>query len=237
MAVVKGLPPQVEIDGRFYTRGVNGRLYPRAFDWDLAVSLFERGFSVGRIAAQLGVTQTAVSRVLSPEKRERMNQRARAFTMSGVCEGCGARCVRQGHPSQRSRDGRVLCQQCRSKTMRKHLRLGADVILRLQCPGCSTWKPLDEFAPRVRRTLEAGQALGAKSYCRACDSAARAAYRERHKVPCERCGEPCLPPNEKGPRGSNRAICHSCFLAEQWPTVQHLGAPASAKARRQKAAA
>jgi hypothetical protein len=214
-------PPPIVLDGVPYTRGKNGRLYRRSFDWDRALDLYAEGQTFDEIAAAMGVTSCAIARIADPEKKERDYAASLRYTKSGVCEGCGKDGITgEAHRASaarsqsdvRSWDGRVLCVACRGKTRRKKLRLGADQVLRLECGHCREWKPIEEFSPRVRLRLTSGEPVR-NARCRGCETAARQDYRERRKVPCVRCGAACLPASEKGPRGRDTGLCRDCYIS------------------------
>lgn len=187
------------------------RVYVRKFDHDEARARYAAGETIRALADGYGVTWNAVQRVVKPESYAAHLEASRRWR-TGTCEMCSGPAQRLvTGKKQHNTDGRVLCVTCRAKTRRKQIRLGADGEILVECWSCRTWKPVTEFGPRVTRRLINDKALGRTACCRACETAARRDYRERHKVPCERCGQPCLPPSEKGNRASHRALCRSCY--------------------------
>lgn len=208
------------------------RLYVRRFDHEEAARRYWAGETQTALAREYGVTPKAVRQAIArlrPEVRERDTARKRAWRAT-TCEGCGAPAVKRKH----NPDGRVLCVSCRGKTRRKRLRYSADGVLLLECPGCGEWKPLAEHLPRTRRRLAEGKAAG-PSYCHSCVARQRQAYRLRHRVPCERCGAPCLAPTEKGRRGRpGRSLCLACFRETEWPDAGRRGVAISAARRRKR---
>jgi hypothetical protein len=166
------------------------RFYRRKFDFDEARALYARGFTIGRLALRYGVHENAIRRVVVPGEADRQNEIHKRWRTT-VCESCGGPAMKLTHgKKQHNPDGRVLCQACRGRVRRKPIRFG-DGVVKVECGACKTWKPVAEFPPRVTRGLRAGAKVRAR--CRACDTAARQAYRDRHRVPCEGCGKPCLP--------------------------------------------
>lgn len=197
------------------------RVYVRRFDHDEARARYGAGESIRALANEYGVSTSAVRFALFPDEKLR-NYEAVKRWQQGVCESCGGPAMRLvGSKKLHNPDGRTLCAACWAKLRRKPLRLRADGVLVYQCSHCEEWKPLDQFAPRVRRRLEAGEnpRRNSGATCRACSTAARQAYRERHKQPCERCGKPALPPNEKGGNGRarDRVLCLDCYRETELP--------------------
>lgn len=197
-----------------YHPGKN-RIYERRFDYGAARARRAAGESLESIAADLGVSRTAVSRATNPRVRERMDTTARKWR-TGTCEECGGPAMRiVTGKKQHNRDGRILCLQCRAKTRRERLRFddkGTLVAVRcatVDCANGERWQPPENFPKGVPfKDVRPG---GIHGMCRACNTRTRQRYREAHKVPCETCGAPCLPPSEKGRAGADRAMCRPCF--------------------------
>lgn len=176
---------------------------PRKFDHDEARRRHAAGESYVSIARDLGVAPTAVARACdwriraSMDAYNAMRQRVNGnpSMYRGTCVDCGGRC------NTRAR----RCDACHAEHVRKAPPF--DERGWLFCDACETYKPLAEFPFSRRRAGRKGR----HSQCRECGTKARQAYRERHKVPCERCGSPCLPPSEKGGRRADRALCLRCY--------------------------
>lgn len=180
---------------------------PRKFDHDEARRRRAAGETYVSIARDLGVTPTAVARVCDWRLRAKMDalvamrQRVNGnpYNYRGTCVDCGGRC----------RTGSQRCGPCHAEHVRKAPPF--DERGWLYCNTCETYRPQSEF-PLAAREVGRG---GRHTQCRACGTKARQAYRERHKVPCDTCGKPCLPPNEKGARRADRARCRDCYHASR----------------------
>lgn len=181
--------------------GVSGRVYVRMFDWDEARRLRAEGLSCRAIAARLGVTTSAVYRVVTPGQIEAQAANARRYASTGVCDDCGGPMnrVSRSHGSRR-------CAECAAVARTTSARPEA-----LRCVTCREWKPDSDFPLGGRKIGRRGRHL----QCRGCQTIARRAYRDRHKQPCVGCGKPALPPREKGPRGSGVARCLDCYHAHR----------------------
>lgn len=133
------------------------------FDHIRAKALRVRGFSYGRIAAELGVSSAAVRRVCDPQVAARMDAASRRWLQSGVCPSCGG-------PKTRL-DRVTRCRTCaarvRATTVRDH---------ELRCQTCHEWKPDDGF-PRSRNN---GARRGRHKQCTACQTKARTEWRHRN---------------------------------------------------------
>lgn len=204
-----------------------GRVYVRRFDHEEAAVRRARGERVADLAAEYGVTERAVVlaiRRLNPEARARDNAYAKA-RRAGVCEVCGGPATRVAARKHDNPDGRCLCHRCRSNERRERLafdetgRLTSVRCGSLDCANGERWQPPDHFT-RGNRHREVREG-GIHEQCRACQTRVRQRYREARKVPCDTCGKPCLPPNEKGRRGrADRACCRDCYFARTPETVQ-----------------
>lgn len=187
---------------------------PRRFDHERACELFATGeWTLTALAQRYGVTPTAVKLVVDPVARARGAARTALWRREGQCPSCGVQTTRQSKRASRR------CRACFSKARRKKLKLTVDQGLAVTCGHCGEMKPLTEYGPRVSRALAAGRAP-AGYRCRACDTAARRAYRDSVKVPCRNCGGPCLPQNETGAtaRGLNpTGLCLTCYRASRHP--------------------
>jgi hypothetical protein len=175
-------------------------VYVRKFDWDEARRRHAAGETLAEIARDLGVTPNAVRFAVNDRARIRAELRASAWQMLGACPDCGARASRNGT------DGQHRCTACAAKLKATSVR-----DRELQCMRCREWKHDNEF-PFSRAEP---QRRGRHKQCRPCQTEAKRAYRERRKVPCRQCGQPCLPAGEKGARRKDTGLCHSCWQASR----------------------
>lgn len=176
------------------------RVRERKFDWDEARRLHDEGLTYTAIAAQLGVSKTAVRRVCDDDVYDSMLRNAADWHRGGRCPDCSA-------PTTRNTKGADhRCVACAAKAKATTARDG-----QLQCTSCRAWKPDDDFPHnRTKRYARRGR----HNQCRACLTAAKRAYRERRKVPCARCGQPRLPANETGGRRrgfKDTCLCLDCY--------------------------
>lgn len=144
------------------------RQYERKFDWDEALRLREAGATIKSIAATLGVSETAVFRVVKPGERERFAEYRKNFDRTGQCSDCGG-------PMNRTAayNGSTRCVRCSAIARGTTARDGE-----LQCITCREWKPDDSF-PHNR--VEKHARRGRHHECRACNTASRRAHRERNR--------------------------------------------------------
>jgi hypothetical protein len=123
--------------------------------------------------------------------------------MSGICVDCGKEGVALYH---RGPDG-PRCRVCASLLKADSVR--ADT---LRCVTCRRWLPDSDF-PRDRRSRKARRHR--HKQCRECNTVARRAYREKHKVACEGgCGR-MVEGGGRAHRGDPERpyICRQC-----WPS-------------------
>lgn len=173
------------------------RVYQRKFDHEDAIRRFREGETVAAIAEDVGVSYTAVKRVVDPRTRAQMNLAILARTR---------RCVDCGAPKSVAGERCVAC----SGRVRRAQHWNKDGLLR--CRRCSSYKHPREFSYDADNTTRDYYS----DYCRPCASQARQDYRERRKIPCLRCGAPCLPASEKlRPDRPSRdtGLCLECFRA------------------------
>ncbi len=212
------------------------RVYVRRFDHEEATARYAAGETVKELAASYGVTPNAVYRAITPGYKEREQATAKRWR-TGLCERCGGPAMRLiAGKKEHNPDGRVLCLRCRGRERRKRLRVDPSTnTYKLECGRCKHWKTVAEFGERVRKALANGEAP--KYVCTACATTARQTYRNRHRVPCDRCGKPCLPPSEKGSRcvRTDRNMCLSCYRETELPEHRQRAVEASAAARRARA--
>lgn len=180
-------------------RGARG--YQRRFDHDEARRRYAAGESVAALAREYGVTESAVYLVVSAKQAASARALHERYRTADRCERCGA--VKSLF--SRYTSGSRLCRSCAMDDRATSVREGE-----LRCSSCGEWKPDDDFprnrSARLRRR-------GRHNQCRSCQTNARQAYRERHKVPCVGCGAPALPPSEKGPKGASFPRCRECASA------------------------
>jgi hypothetical protein len=137
-----------------------GRQYQRKFDWEEARKRHQAGESIAKIAADLGVSHTAVHRVVNPKVHDQMREYGRNWQKSGVCGQCGGANTRR-YP---------ICLACANKN-RANVKDGT-----AYCPKCASWKPLDQFTPTPSRP---GRQVHGE--CRACGTQRRAAWRDKNR--------------------------------------------------------
>lgn len=169
------------------------RVYRRKFDHDEALQRHGAGEPIADLARAYGVTYTAVKRVLDPDYRARHGAAHDRFQASGKCVDCGGPCSRRNE----------RCIACSAVARSTSARPGE-----LWCSRCRTWKRDRDF-PRHRGGR--GVRRGRHTHCRACGTKMRQDYRNRHKVPCARCGQPRLPKSETGGKGNDTGLCLACY--------------------------
>lgn len=168
-----------------------------------------RGVTPRQLAERYGVTAGAIyaaRRSLDPQwiarHREFHNAWQREHKRALCKGGCGALIW----TINQRRSG--FCRDC--TPLNRATGVGPD---ELQCKGCEQWFPDDAFPGNARAVARRGRG----TLCTPCGAAARQNYRVRHKVPCEVCERPCLPPSEKGRRRVERALCLDCYRSGKRP--------------------
>lgn len=173
---------------------------PRKFDHDKARARRAAGESVASLAERYGVTETAIRVAVDARARLRYEM-YQAQRQRSVCGECGDPC--SWNPSQQEAP---RCRACHAKARATTVRFDG-----LLCLACREWKWDSEFpwsrAEPHRR--------GRHNSCRACQTKLRRDYRNRHKVPCVRCGAPALPPSEKSATSTDFARCRPCYEADR----------------------
>jgi hypothetical protein len=185
------------------TRGA--RVYERRFDHEEATRRRQEGVPVTQLADEYGVGTTAIYFATTPDRNPSRVARQRQWRLT-QCSVCGGPAQKQTYRGDAPR-----CRSCAAAASATSVR--GDT---LHCCTCDRWLP-DSAFPSDRRQR-------ARRYrhrqCTACQTAARTAYRERKKVPCSRCGKPCLPKSEKA-AAKNRAhlqdtgLCGACYRANR----------------------
>lgn len=170
---------------------------PRTFSWDEAKRLRSQGLTYREIANHLGVSDSAVVFACDDRQRAMAENYKAEWQRRNTCVDCGKRTSRNrlGHVSR--------CLSCSAKARATTVRETT-----LRCSSCGEWKPDNAF-PYSRAARQTHR--GRHQQCRACQTIARRAYRNRHKVPCVGCGKPALPPSEKGTHGTSQPRCRDCM--------------------------
>lgn len=145
------------------------RVYPHAFDHDLARAMRKKGMTYRAIADALGVSESAIGFTLNPSTNAKMRAYVREYQRRGTCIDCGG---------QASRNSTRPVDRCRSCfdiwcgiTLGTSARDGE-----LHCARCDRWMDDDRFprsasANKVRR--------GRHKWCRDCNVAQRREYRSK----------------------------------------------------------
>jgi hypothetical protein len=150
---------------------------PRKFDHDEARALHAAGVPVKEIAARVGVTVTAIYRLVTSGWLEREREYGRRYQKSALCADCGGPCTRAGHPSQGAH-GVTLCLTCAKKRDRTRF-VEIDGEMHAKCFTCSEMKALDEFAAGNRyRDVRPN---GVHASCRDCNTAMKRAWRNANR--------------------------------------------------------
>ena len=167
----------------------------RKFDWDEAKRRYEAGETQREIARSVGVSKNSVLFALNSLARARHRKRNAEWQRKALCAVCGGQCSRHGGQDPAS----YRCRDCTNKAKATSVR---DAELR--CLTCREWKHDLAFPHHRLETARRGR----HASCRDCNTALRKAYRERIKVPCDKCGKPRLPAQEtQGATG----LCRNCY--------------------------
>lgn len=173
---------------------------PRKFDHDEARRLRAEGLFYREIAERFGVSTQAVLRACDPRVRARMDM-ASAERHRRNRKPCKGGCGRLVWMHMTGRNPTGYCIQCldTSTSVRETT---------LRCSECGEWKPDAEFGWAGRNKARRFR----HAYCKPCQAPTRQAYRERHKIPCVKCGKPRLPANEKHKPGvKDTGLCLACY--------------------------
>lgn len=144
----------------------------RRFDHEEAIRLRTENpalWTIERLAEHFGVSTTGIERVVNPNVRARLqrNSERQIENMRQPCIRCGKPGVWR-HQKQRS----GLCNRCAGA-------LVASPNVReneLRCTKCEQWKPDADFGQKGGSIARRGR----RTWCRACESAARREFRHRH---------------------------------------------------------
>jgi len=167
----------------------------RKFDWDDAKRRYQAGESQAEIARSVGVSRTALRFALYPLELASSRKYTAEWQRQAVCAVCGGQCGRYGGQDPAS----YRCRSCANKAQATSVRDNE-----LRCQTCREWKHDLAFPHNRLETVRRGRHRS----CRDCNTALRKAYRERIKVPCDKCGKPRLPAQEtQGATG----LCRNCY--------------------------
>lgn len=149
------------------------RHYTRQFDHDECRALRAEDpklWTYARLAEHFGVTESAIQRVCRPGLAARMSAKsleAARRSRRPCLGGCGKLVW---HPQSRS----GYCAVCLALKNNPNVR-----ETELRCTKCGEWKPDEDFHRHRKKGVTR---RGRKTFCKACDHAARAAYRDRHRA-------------------------------------------------------
>ena len=177
----------------------------RRFDHDEAVRRRAAGETVAALAAEYGVTESAiylaVKRATDPGWKERNNAHSRDYQRrtlkTGTCTACGATIWRRP-----DRNPTGLCLRCLGESRRVTVRAAA-----LRCSECGEWKHDQDFPRRNRSPSRRFR----HSVCRDCQAVVRQRARDARKVPCRACGAPTTNPKDNLGHGRNTGLCLRCY--------------------------
>lgn len=165
----------------------------RKFDHDNARRRRAAGETVAALAAEYGVTQSAIRLALTPERNPHRRVVQKAWQTT-TCEDCGGPALKlAAGKAKHNTDGLTICRGCRSKRRRERVRFddsGTLVAVRcanLDCANGDRWQPPENF-PGGSRFKDVREG-GIHNACRACGTRQRRKYREARKIPCSHgCG-------------------------------------------------
>ena len=171
----------------------------------------DNGYTYKDIAAILGCSEAWVYALVNDEARERLNEKSAQRLSSGVCPDCGGRMTRPEHGVYTVGKPYERCIACHEEKVSADSfahRVQGDT---LRCRSCHERKPFSAYPQRMlRRFLE--RQRGKAPECTACGTAARTAYRNRHRVPCVECGAPRTGDGKrKESRGIDTGLCRDCY--------------------------
>lgn len=139
------------------------RVYTRRFDWGDAKRRYEAGETAKALAADYGVSETAIYNAANPEKYARALAITRQWQRTGVCPECGGRM---------SRKNASLCYSCRNRARATSVREHE-----LCCFSCKQWQPDSAFPNNKGEQARRGK----HGYCRKCCTLAKRDWRERKR--------------------------------------------------------
>lgn len=143
------------------------RVYVRKFDHEEARKRYEAGARVADLAREYGVTDSAVSKVVVPERYAKDLRRKSEWQRNGTCPDCGGRASRN-----HGKIGQHRCISCaaalKATSVREH---------ELRCSRCREWKPDDAFSSNRKEQRRRGR----HKFCRRCSTVVKREYRERNR--------------------------------------------------------
>lgn len=143
---------------------------PRRFDWDMAKRMRARGMTYVDIAADLGVSPTAVARVCDTYRHNQLALHNHRQQRSGVCVDCGKQ---RSHNYTNSRRGidKGRCLECSYIHAATSVRDDA-----LKCVTCKQWLWDTAFPHNRREPIRRGR----HTQCTACNTDAMRKWRAEH---------------------------------------------------------
>lgn len=140
------------------------------FDWEQARRLASEGMTHADIAKRLGVSTSAVWRVVDPKRQARLNvQRGEQQSIRrlwvGECKDCGG-------PASTRFGQHERCIPC--SALHRSTSVREDT---LRCSTCRLWLPDDEFP----RAVDNKSRRGRHALCRPCQNVARQLNRESNR--------------------------------------------------------
>lgn len=168
-----------------------------------------QGLTYPDIARLMGVSETWAWYLCHDEARARFARKSSVYTStSGTCVDCGGQMTKNTHQMNARGKRMERCRSCHLKHRSRESFNARVVGETLKCGICHEFLPFHAFPQgMLQRFLERGK--GASPNCRACDTAARVAYRERQKHPCAGCGKPRL--GDDAGRVVDTGLCVVCF--------------------------
>ncbi len=175
----------------------------------IAKAYRRQGLTYGAIAKLMGCSEYWAYCLCNDDKRAKLDERARAWLQgTGTCVDCGGPMTRNTHQASARGKNHERCLSCHMRKVSADSFAHRVVGETLLCRMCQERKPFAEYPQgMLSRFLE--RQRGKSPACRACDTAARAAYRERQKTPCSGCGEPRI--GDEAGRSVDTGLCVACF--------------------------
>src|SRR3990172_4073356 len=141
------------------------RVYEHKFDWDESQRLRREGLTYRTIGERMGVSSTAIALVCNPHTREKFKKRSSEWQKQGTCSVCG------GPASQNRSRAPYPCKACASE--KQALVTNEEAW----CVSCKTWLPHNSFGTATKKRGR----YNLRSFCRACEAAARRKYRAENR--------------------------------------------------------
>lgn len=180
---------------------------PRDPRLDAAVARWwaDPNLTQSQLARELGVTPKAVANAImvrDPRRGPAHNARRRRMAQRRKVP-CSAGCGKLVWPTYNARGRKGRCATCMGTERATSVRPTT-----LRCGKCKQWKPDEEFVHQHQRHARRGR----HSVCRACQTAAKAAWRAKHSTPCTSCGGLTCP-DGRGKGSRDTGLCKACYLA------------------------